>query len=218
MEQGIRVSSERIRESLRRVDPLGVITRKCNSIRRRAYMVSRSMALWHLDGNHKLIRWGFVVHGCVDGYTRIPVFLQCSMNNQASTVLGKFMTATQHWGIPSRIHCDMGGENVDVVSYMLEVRGIGHKFALVGKSVHNQRIERLWRDVFKDVLHLFFDLFYSLENIGQLDVLDGLDIWSLHFSFLDIISKKVTTLGSCLEQASTQFRKQQNASSVVGNG
>eukprot|EP00794_Sanderia_malayensis_P018368 gene18368-20215_t len=137
--QGVRVTRERIRESLRRVDPVGVMARKCSSIRRRAYMVS----------------------------------------------------PTQQWGIPSRIRCDMGGENVDVVSYMLEVRGIGRKSAFVGKSVHNQRIERLWRDVFKDVLHLFYDLFYSLENIDQLDVLNALDLWSLHFSFLCIINKRL---------------------------
>ena len=40
------------------------------------------------------------------------------------------------------------GEHVDGVRYMLERRGTGQGSALVGRSVHNQRIERSWRDVF----------------------------------------------------------------------
>ena len=24
--------------------------------------------VWHLDGHHKLIRWGVVIHGIADGY------------------------------------------------------------------------------------------------------------------------------------------------------
>ena len=190
--RGIKVSRERIRDSLRRVDPIGVLVRRINAIHRRSYMVSRPLALWHLDGNHKLIRWSFVVHGCIDGYTRIPVFLKCSTNNMAATVAANFLGATEQWGIPSRIRCDRGGENVDVVRFMLETRGTGRKSALVGRSVHNQRIERLWRDVFKDVLHLFYDLFYALENVGVLDILDELDLWSLHFSFLELIDQKLT--------------------------
>jgi hypothetical protein len=27
--------------------------------------------MWHLDGHHKLIRWGIVIHGFVDGYSRL---------------------------------------------------------------------------------------------------------------------------------------------------
>ena len=32
-------------------------------------------------------RWRLVVHGGVDGYSRIPVYLHCSDNNKADTVL-----------------------------------------------------------------------------------------------------------------------------------
>ena len=32
-------------------------------------------------------RWGFVIHGGIDGYSRQITFLKCSCNNRAQTVL-----------------------------------------------------------------------------------------------------------------------------------
>ncbi|KAF8198607.1 hypothetical protein BJ912DRAFT_845473, partial [Pholiota molesta] len=34
------------------------------------YNVACPNALWHINGHHKLILWGIVIHGCVDGYSR----------------------------------------------------------------------------------------------------------------------------------------------------
>ena len=189
--RNIRVPRARIRDSLRRVDPLGVAARKCQSIQRRVYCVSRPLALWHFDGNHKLIRWRFVVHGCVDGYTRIPVFLHCHTNNKANTVLLSFLSAVREWGLPSRVRCDRGGENVAVVEYMINKRGTDRGSALVGRSVHNQRVERLWRDVYRDVLDLFYGIFMSMEDIGILDPINEIDIWCLHYCFCHVINTKL---------------------------
>ena len=60
-----------VRESLTRVDPLGIQARRCRTVHRRVYNISHPLTLWHFDGNHKLVHWRMVVHGCVDGYTRI---------------------------------------------------------------------------------------------------------------------------------------------------
>ena len=67
---GIRVQQRRVWSSLRRVDRLGQRLRERRTIQRRVYRVKRSNALWHIDGHHKLIRWGFVIHGIIDGYCR----------------------------------------------------------------------------------------------------------------------------------------------------
>ena len=187
--RNIKVPRARIRDSLWRVDPLGVAARKCQSIYRLVYCVSRPLALWHFDGNHKLIRWRLVVHGCVDGYTRIPVFLHCHTNNKASTVLQSFLRAVQEWGFPSRVRCDR--ENVDVVEYMIIKRGTDRGSALVGRSVPNQRIERLWRDVYRVVLDLFYGIFMSMEDIGILDPINEIDIWCLHYCFCHVINAKL---------------------------
>jgi hypothetical protein len=68
--QGFRVQQHRIWQSLRRVDRLGQRLRERRVTRRRKYRVARPNALWHVDGHHKLIRWGFVIHGFIDGYCR----------------------------------------------------------------------------------------------------------------------------------------------------
>ena len=55
---GHRVQQQRVRESMRRVDPNGVFLRaiEIRTVRRRMYQVPGPLALWHIDGNHKLIR------------------------------------------------------------------------------------------------------------------------------------------------------------------
>jgi len=63
------------------------------AVQRRKYNVHSPLSLWHIDGCHKLIRWRIVVHGGIDGYSRIPVYLHASDNNQASTVLRLFLEA-----------------------------------------------------------------------------------------------------------------------------
>eukprot|EP00794_Sanderia_malayensis_P001484 gene1484-1641_t len=94
------------------------------------------------------------------------------------------MDAVECWGMPSRTRCDQGGENVDVVQYMIVKRGAGRSSALVGCSVHNQRIERLWRDVYKDVASIFYELFSVMEEVGILDPISDADMWCLHYAFL----------------------------------
>ncbi len=56
--RGINIQQQRVRESLRRVDPEGVLLRavELNVVRRQPYFVPSPLALWHIDGYHKLIR------------------------------------------------------------------------------------------------------------------------------------------------------------------
>lgn len=68
--KGVRVQKRRVMWSLRRVDGLGQVLRRRVAIRRRKYSVPRPNYLWHCDGHHKLIWWGIVIHGFIDGYCR----------------------------------------------------------------------------------------------------------------------------------------------------
>jgi len=67
---GLRIQRQRVLDTLRRVDRVGRLIRKRTVIRRRKYFSSRPNALWHCDGHHKLIKYGFVIHGFIDGNCR----------------------------------------------------------------------------------------------------------------------------------------------------
>ena len=54
---GLRVQRNRIRSSLLRTDPIGLLQRWQQAIKRRCYKVKHPLSLWHIDGNHKLIRY-----------------------------------------------------------------------------------------------------------------------------------------------------------------
>ena len=57
--RGVVVQQSRIREAMRRVNPEGTMLRalRLHVTHRRSYQVSSPLALWHVDGNHKLIRY-----------------------------------------------------------------------------------------------------------------------------------------------------------------
>ena len=97
------------------------------------------------DLNYFFHRWRLVIDGGIDGYSRLVVFLKCSSNNLSQTVLNLFVQASERYGLPFRIRCDKGVENYDVAMYMLshpQRRSLSNP-VVVGKSVHNQCIERL---------------------------------------------------------------------------
>lgn len=174
----------RVRAAINRVDPENSALRWATVITRRVYSVPWPNSLWHIDGHHSLIRWGFVVHGCIDGFSRMIIFLRCSTNNRADTVMSAFQRAVQQFGVPSRVRGDHGGENIEVARFMVRERGEGRGSFIAGPSTRNQRIERLWREVFRCVSFLFYGVFYSLEERGYLNVNNPAEMFLLHFIFL----------------------------------
>lgn len=119
------------------------------------------------------------------------VYLECSNDNRSSTVYNLFRKASQLYGLPSRVRCDQGGENIQVAQYMLEHRGVDRRSVIVGSSVHNQRIERLWRDMHRCVTVLYYRLFYFMESQGILDPVNERDLYALHYVFLPRINRSL---------------------------
>lgn len=86
---------------------------------RRFDRISCNILLVLTESIFHLNRWRIVIHGGIDGFSRIPVYLKASNNNKASTVLSCLCEAVSEYSLPSQVRSDKGGENVDVATYML---------------------------------------------------------------------------------------------------
>lgn len=188
--EGIHVQRSKVRKAIHDLDP-SVTSRKRPAIQRRVYSVPYPNYLWHLDGNHKLIRWRFVVHHCIDGFSRLITFCRCSTNNKAETILSSY-AAVRKYCRPRRIRSDHGGENVLVWRDMNSAWGEDTRPVIVGSSVHNQRIERHNRSANEQELSVFKSEFYDLEREGVLDPLNETDLFCLHYVYLPRLNKNLS--------------------------
>lgn len=180
-QKGYQIQRKKIRDSIHRVDPINTALRWIRRNPRWVYSVPGPNSLWHNDGLHKLIRWGFIVHACMDGYSRMITSLLCATNNLAATAFGAFLEGVTKFGNPSRVRGDGGTENNDIELYMTRVRGNGSYIR--GPSVHNQRIERLHYDTTHFALVHYINLFKFMEEHGILDCNNGIDLFSLHYIY-----------------------------------
>lgn len=162
-----------------------------NVVKHRVYSVAAPDCIWHVDGNHKLIKCRFVVHAGVDGFSRAITYIQCSTNNQAVTAFRAFSDGVSTFEIPDKVRTDHGGENIEMWRYMVTCHGNGSDSVITGSSVHNERVERLWRDVHRCVLKKISEIFFDLESDGYLDPLNEVDLYCLHYVFLPRISRNL---------------------------
>ena len=123
--------------------------------------------------------------------SRRVIFLECSNNNLSQTVLNLFIDAIYNDGgqRPSRICVDYGVENVLVCNVMVEKGGKGRRSFIAGPSTRDQRIERLWRDVFRCVFHMFYYIFYALQDEQLIDIENSVDMLALRLVFLPRINQ-----------------------------
>lgn len=122
------------------------------------------------------------------------VFLHASTNNRADTVLQLFTEATTTYNIPSRVRSDQGLENIEVARFMIHMRGINRGSIITEISVHNQRIERLWREVNRVVVSRFLNIFLFLESNGAFNPDDEMHLFCLHVVYMPLINSALQEL------------------------
>ena len=162
-------------------------------IRVMKYLFSR-----HIDGHHKLTRWRLVIHGTIDGHSRLITYLQCNNNNLAVTVLHLFLDTISVHGLESE---QISVQKMLMLPYLcqnvLNVVSIEGAF-IAGTFVHNHCIERLWGEVIRCVVRHFRNMFFFLENEGFLDPLNEVHVFVLHTFICNALpkpSKSLATIG-----------------------
>ncbi|KAK7462205.1 hypothetical protein VKT23_007810 [Stygiomarasmius scandens] len=208
---GHRLPRKRIQECLRRIDPVHHGFDRIH-IRRRGYSVPGPNSLWHHDGQHGLIRYKILIHGFIDGHSRLITGLRANNNNRADTVLMLFLLAISTYGRPSRVRGDMGKENNYVAAYMMFHNGLGRGSYIWGQSIHNTRIERLWVDTTAQVTSTWQDRFANLELRHGMDINNENHVWLLQYVFLSFINKNLRLFAEGWNRHPMQIRGQANRS------
>ena len=113
--------------------------------------------------------------------------MRCSDNNTAETVT--------EYGLPERVRSDQGGKNRLVALHMIRYRGDDRRM-IVGSSVHNQRIERLWRDLHRCVIAVYYNIFYFLEYHGILEPTNEQHLFCLHYVYIPRINASLDTFAT----------------------
>jgi hypothetical protein len=120
----------------------------------------------------------------MDGFSRTIPYLRCATNNRASTVLNFFLESLNEYDVPLQIRCDKGGENVDVARFMFDLHHGNAHAVITGSSNHNQRIERLWRDVYEKEVEFYHLIFlYLADDLQLIDFTNHANLFVLHYLF-----------------------------------
>ena len=76
-----------------------------------------------------------------------------------------------------------------VARHMIQHCGAHRNSMLVGSSVHNQRMEWLWHDLFRCAIQLYYRLFYFLEDEDKPLPSNHQHIYALRYVYLPGINQ-----------------------------
>ena len=97
LQNGLRVRKEDVRLILKELDPEGVDLRRRRVLHRRAYYARGPNYIWHVDGYDKLKPYGLCINGCIDGYSRMLIWLNLYHTNSNPRLIGGYFVEGMWW-------------------------------------------------------------------------------------------------------------------------
>lgn len=188
----INVCRERVRTMLKLLDPIGVRDRWNKVIRRRVYLSDGPGHLFHIDGNDKLKRFGFALHGAVDGFSRKILWLEVSTTNNDPIVISHYYLKLikQIRFAPKILRTDRGTENIYCKDLQRFFTGRNDSF-LYAASTHNQRIESFWSRLKRFKLTWWIDFFMQMMKLQLYNPGKVVHKELLVFCFMSVIEKEL---------------------------
>lgn len=204
--QGHRARQQDVEKALREVNPVGVASRRPGLRRSRLdnYITDGPNQVWCIDGHDKLAPYGIQIYAAVDAYSRKIIWWYCGTANRAQlSVLKQYLEAVEQLDIcPNFLRADKGAETLLAGDAQLamftqaamsegwseeEVASITISDCFIwGPSVHNVKIEGLWRQLRDIQTGKWRSLFLLLQKCGLYRG-DEVDKVILLFIFMPLI-------------------------------
>ncbi len=90
LDNGLQVRKEEIRHLLSILDPEGTVHRRSRRLTRRSYFAKGPNYIWHMDSYDKLKPFGICLNGCIDGFSRIIVWLKAYNTSIDPKIIGGY--------------------------------------------------------------------------------------------------------------------------------
>ena len=187
-----------VRQLLLRLDQEGVEKRKSQKLRRRIYRTLGPNYVWHIDEFDKLKPYGFSIHGCIDGYSRIIIWLELSAYNKCPDLIAYYyVKASKNLnGILKIIKTDNGTEHSVIELIHLLLRDLSnegnvlHSFSIVSSPM-NQRIKAYWSNFRKDRLGWWKHFLQDLVDLELFGPSDPVQVDCLRFCLIELLREEV---------------------------
>lgn len=204
LKYNLKISMEAVRKTLKLIDPSGVEERRNKVIKRRIYGSDGPGDIFHIDGNDKLKKWGFAIHGCIDGFSRKIIWLEVSTSNNDPVIIAHyFLKAVKNYQIcPKLLRMDNGTENIYCQDLQVFFTGSNQSY-LCAASTRNQRIESFWSRLKRYKTNWWIDFFHSMVKDKIYCPSNEIHVELLLYCFMPIIQYELN-----------QFAKVWNARNV----
>ena len=150
--------------------------RKKKTIKRRTYETNGPFDVFHIDGNDKLKRFGFAIHGCIGGFSRELIWLIVSTTNNDPLVVANFCLTASVFCEELKVFFTKNSDSF-----------------LYAASTRNQRIEAFWSWLKKFNLSWWIDSFTDLIKCRIYNPGSEFHREALIFSFMPVIQAQLNT-------------------------